>query len=390
MANCCNEEPSVCIANEDGTPYPVGTDVDGNVCIIVPKARKAIERWNSVTGVPLPEDCCNADDDAGIIAIDDGQGCATHVCDGANGWVPICGNSTPDPTNPTIRLCYTIGDNDFPLCVGGGQGSWVTNNGVEFGDITCPDDPVTSTQTEGPADPVEHTCDFFDGNCGSQMPNPNSATWTPGDTGPSIEATGNANDGWACFRPTFRARFPSLPAGGTGNLVLSYEHPIFGACINVGLWHAGTGQYLNLSSFATNTGRGYISGTGKVYAVNMNGYTGPTPTVSLTFANPLGLDTSQLQMIVTATGNVTGTGSELEVINDIELTGQFTTAAAGDCCECVTTRAQIAALLNEHDTADVTWEVDGNRVCATVPGTAQNYGDLTFCEQSYPVAVVTT
>lgn len=362
-----------CVVDEDGTPYPYMDDVDGNGCIVIPSNSKRIVEWDSTTDTGPDPDCCTRASHDGAVAVDTSVPCVTHVC--ADGeWVPMCGFAT------TEMVCYNLVAG--PWCHGGGEGSWVTPEGTVLTDVEC--EPVTGTEVrEAPAD-IEFTCGYSNNICGGQPPNPGSLTWTPAP-GNVLEATGRPSDGWACFRPTFRAQFDGFPSGADGPYEVTFEFAEPGGCTNFMLYDPTGDRYLQVGSFTDPSGGSYITGSDNtILAFNGSGISGPVA-VEISFIDPGDIaDASILEVHVTAVGNfLPGRGDhpdDLERVEGVTLAGTVATTATTSCCECDSTAAQVAALLNSVDPVGV-WTADGTKVKTTVDSSrATSYGALTFCD----------
>lgn len=379
-----------CLMNQNGVPYATAADVDGNLCVVVPSVDACkISRYDSTAGEAPDDGCCTSVECTGWIAIDTSTNCVTHICDGENQeFVSLC-STDGTPVTPTSTVCYDLTSAAFPLCLGGGTGSWATNSGIVLDDIVC--DPGGTNTVTATGDDAEFSCDYSNTICGAQPPSPATLNWAAPPTGvTTMSATGDPAQGWPCIRPTMRQTFTTMTSTAAGDFTIDFDVPELTGCSNIMLYDPVADTYLEVTTFTDPTGVAFVTGPGNtVFAINGSAGTGSTPySLSVVFDGASVTDASQLEVHTTAVGNHPGNNGNptLEEFLNVTLTGQVTTSAT-DCCTCYATLAEVAAALTANDPDGATWAVQGNQVCTTVATAESGYGDLTFCSGVFPVSI---
>lgn len=375
----CPELP--CIVDENGLPYDLGFDLDGNQCLVIPNPNpiKPAATYVSADGESPPAACCLTNSDIGVPAYDETGECITHICMGENlGWQPMCGGEVvdppvdpPDPTDTMDRVCYDLAG-ILPNSYGSG-GTWLVSTIDQFADIDC----QVGTVTAAPSDTL-WTCDYTSYTEPDLAANVSSYNLTS-IGGAVVTAEGNGIDCSLINRPTFVSEFASVT--GTGPVSVDFDVTSGSGRIVATVYNACTGQYEDIASVSGPTGVSYwINGQ----ALQIDSATGIGAfTIDVQDTN---VDPACLQMVWFSLNGEAGTGAET-----IESVGLNYTAGDGTCCNDIATAADVAALLTAEDPVGNTWTADGNLVCSDMAiGQGGIYGDLQFCEGAASAPAVTT
>ena len=365
-----------CFVDEDGLPYQTGGDVDGNPCIVIPRNNPLPSSYTTADGIESIAADCVSDQQAGRAAYNATSECVTHVCGGAAiGWMEVCGVADVE----TAEACYDLANAVFPLCLGGGQGSWTIPTGTVLDDITCTGDD-TLTDINRPASPISWSCDFSSKGTEAMPSNIAALSWTAATTS-DISATGFSADGWACTAPTFRAEF-GFPADVEGTFTATFSMRESSGFVNLALYDPANNVLVPVTTATDDDGWVSIGGSGDIVTIDERRGNPASPINNFTVTwNGTGVDGEQVQIIATGVGRDTDdTDPDPIEINNLTIDATLRTTATTDCCTCYSDLATVAAAMTANDPAGNTWAVNGTKICAQVTaGTVAAYGDLCFC-----------